>query len=367
MKPAEKKSTSKNKPNRKHMIKCVSILIMITMISIQGYSQETQYTIEINSNKVDLDTVPLNNGIILEKGSAIRKNRWGETNSTYEIKLFTCWDKSTYAIVYDTISHSEGGYYNRIRFFSNQGNILFDRYYPGLVISSCNISSSGEIIVLELGSEDFSEVQIYARDGTIIARYENHYENYYIGENHNYFIKMKGSEENNRYDLIDKSGNISEIIFPNGRVSHIEFSKGELYYRVCIDKYQLLYNMNHELIWKIPLNFGLINFLNEGTSISRNRSTNTIEIRSILDQQVICSVSSLEYNGEKLGFFYYGLMDDHFYLVERVKGKWIFAFYNFNCEQVYYNFVNIRMTPSDYNVTKSGDKFDIIIKKERDY
>ena len=125
--------------------------------------------------------------------------------------------------------------------------------------------------------------------------------------------------------------------------------------------------MNHELIWKIPLNFGLINFLDVGTSISVTRSTNTLEIRDLVDQEVICSSNSIDYNGQKLGFSYYGLIDDYFYLVERVKGKWIFAFYDFNCEQVYYDFVNIRMTPSDYNVTKNGDKFDIIIKKERDY
>lgn len=345
------------------MIKNTVMLCMMTLICFCGYSQELQNTVQINNLNINLDTISLDNGILLENGNTTRIDKWGEKTANYEIKLFTCLNKSHYAVVYDTNTHREGGQYTRLQLHNLKGNIVFDKYFPHLTITNCYISSSGEIVVFNLSSIDVEEVHIYRNNGSLIAKYDNHDTDIYTGGHHNYFFKMKGDESNNIYDLVDKSGNISEIQFPNGFIKHVEFSKGEYYYRVIIDQDQLLYDMNHELIWKIPLNFGNINFLTEGTTISVTRSTNTLEIRNILDQEVICSVNSIDYNGEKLGFFYLGLIDEYFYLVERINGKWIFAFYNFNCEQVYYEFADIKMTPSVYKVTRNGDKFDIIEKK----
>jgi len=348
------------------MIKKTIILFTITLTCFYGYSQEPQNTVQFHDYVINLDTVPLDKGIVLEKGSAIKNNRWGEVTSSYETMIFTNLNKSNYVIVYDTNTHNEGGQYTRIQLHNRNGNILFDKYFPHLTITNCYLSSSGDIVVFNLSSIDAEEVHVYKNNGSLLVKYENGVD-IYTGLNHNYFFKMKGDESNNTYDLIDNTGSISEIQFPDGFVKHVEFSKGEYYYRLIIDQDQLLYNMDHELIWKIPLNFGLINFLDVGKSISVTRSTNTLEIRDLTDQEVICSTNSIDYEGQKLGFFSYGLMDDYFYLVERYKGKWIFAFYNYNCEQVYYDFANIRMTPSDYNVTRNGDKFDIIIKKERDF
>jgi hypothetical protein len=332
-----------------------------------GNSQDVQNTIHVSGQVINLDSVSLLEGILIDNDSTIRKDKWGERESTCRIRLFTCLNKSHYAIVYDTNTNLEGGQYTKLQLWSQKGEMLFDKYFPNLVITNCYISSSGEIIGFNLSSIDAEEVHFYKSDGSQIAKYDNGTD-IYTGDWHKYFFKMKGNKSDNTYDLIDYSGNISEIQFPNGFVKHVEFSKGEYYYRLIVDQDQLLFDLdNHQLIWKIPLNFGNINFLTEETTISVTRSTNTLEIRKILDQEVLHSVNSIDYNGQKLGFFYYGLIDDHFYLVERIKGKWIFAIYNFNCEQVYYDFVNIRMTPSDYNVSKNGDKFDIIIKKERDY
>jgi hypothetical protein len=251
-----------------------------------------------------------------------------------------------------------------LKFFNNHGDILFTKQFQHVGISSCYLSASGEIVVLELSNEDFAEVQVYSHDGSLLSSYKNHYEKYYTGEKHNYFFKMKGADINNKYDLIDKSGNIREIEFPSGHVLGIEFSKNELYYIVHIDRNQLLYNMNQELIWKIPTSFGNINFFdnNDEKSVSVSRHSRILEVRNLLNQEVLCSVNSIDYNGEQLKVDYYNVFDEYFYLVANVNGKWLFAFYNSNCEFLYSNFVDRKTSPSKYKVIRNEDKFEIIEK-----
>ena len=84
------------------MDKRIIMLHIIIMTCLLGYSQESSKTIQFKEYTINLDSVDLFEGSLIEKGTAIRKNRFGETNSSYEIKVFTCLNKSSYAIVYDT-------------------------------------------------------------------------------------------------------------------------------------------------------------------------------------------------------------------------------------------------------------------------
>lgn len=342
------------------------ILCLTVLTCLYSYSQENLKTVQIEGHIIDLDTIDLERGCEIEKGTSIRNSRFGESTISYKIRIFSCLNRSSYVVVYDTTINQEGGCDNRIDLFNKRGNLLFSKHFRNFNFLRCYISSNGEIIVLEFLRESTLEVEIYDSKGTILATYENHSEKLYTGEEHNFFFIMKGEKENNKYDLIDNFGNISEVQFPNGFIRHIEFSKGEYFYRITIDQDQILYNMNHELIWKIPLNFGLINFLTEEYTISMLKSSEILEIRTILEQEVICSNNSINYKGESINADYYGIMDDFFYMVGRVEGKWIFAFYNFDCEQVYYDFVNIKMSPSVYSVIYKENKFKII-EKNREY
>ena len=222
------------------MIKNTLMLFIITLTCVYGYSQELQNNVQVNNFLVNLDTISLENGILLDSGKTTRIDKWGERTATYELKLYTCMDKSHYAVVYDTNTFREGGQYTRLQLYNQEGNILLDKHFPHLTITNCYLSSSGEIVVFNLSSIDAEEVHIYRNNDSLIAKYENGVD-IYTGKHHNYFFKMKGDKSNNIYDLIDNSGNISEIQLPNGFIKHVEFSKGEYYYRLIIDQDQLLY------------------------------------------------------------------------------------------------------------------------------
>jgi hypothetical protein len=324
--------------------------------------------VQIGDTTINLADVDLEKGMVVNKEKySMDRGIYGEDNVNVKLKLFTSSNYKNYTIVHDTLfSVGFDGYQcSRIQYYSNN-SLLFDKYLNGFGVDLCYISSNGDIVITDLSCNDAGEfVHIYNLNGELIKKYNNQHGRFYIGRLHNYFFicnhsKYKGA---NTYDLIDKSGNIVEVVFPQGFLKGIEFSPNENYYLVRLNKDKLLYDINNNLIWKLE-NHSSINFwLDEKSYLTHNYQNNSIELKDLFNHKLIYSIDHVTFKDELLPIYRWNIIDSCFYAIGKRDSIYVYNFYNANGLIIQTETVPVIKRTKPYTVTKKSGEFMIEPRK----
>jgi len=344
------------------------LLFLLTMGSIlTSTGQTADRFIQVGDTTINLNDVDLEKGVKI-KGKQFVKKTDDDRLMNYKtgFKVFTSPERDYYAVVLDTIFWREGSWMRAtktvLQYFNKKNELLFEKKFMGFGLFKCYISESNEVIVISLANEDYEGYELYKIDGTLIKKYNTSKE-LYVGPMHrNFFIcSVEGDSDSDFFDHIDESGNIEKVVFPQGFIKGIEFSPQENYYLVSLDDQQLLYDMNHKLIWKEPISAGFIYFLkDERGYLLSEPSTNYIKIKDLFSHQLKYEVDSVIYKRNKIPIYRSFLLNGDFYVIGKNDSIYIYNFYNERGELLQTETVPVLRKVKPYQVLKKDGRFIII-------
>ena len=345
-------------------------LIFALQLSISA--QNSDRFVKVGDTTINLKNVDLEKGMNI-KGKQFVKKTGDDRTMNYEtsFKVFSSSKRDFYAIVFDTVKWFEGSSYGEyqavLNYFNGNNEMLFKKTYTGLYLSAFvyYISSGGEILVVSVTGEDRESLYVLKSSGDTIKAYDGE-RNIHIGPLHKHsFIRdnymYKGP---NNYDFLDEHGNIKKIDFPDGFLAGIKFSPRENYYIVSLDDQQLLYDMNHKLIWKEPISKGFIYFLkDEEYYLINNPTTNALEIKGLFTHKTDRVIDNVQYHNDTIPIFRSYLVDGDFYVVGKKDSLYVYNFYNHKGELVQVETVSNCKSITQYKVKKKADRFFINYRK----
>jgi len=346
--------------------------LLITGLSVSGQTvknnQTTDKFIRVGDTTINLNDVDLEKGMKI-KGKQFVKKGDDDSPMNYRTRfeVFVSPERDFYAVVSDTIKWYEGSYYSEaksvLHYFNGNNKMLFNKsYMVYLGVFVYYISSGGETLVVSVTGEDRESLYILKSNGDIIKAYDGE-RDVYIGPLHKHsFIREDYKREGpNIYDLIDKSGNIEEVVFPDGHLTGIKFSPHENYYLVLLDKHGLLYDINNNFIWKHDYN---INFwFDEKSYLIHNYQNNSIELRDLFNHKLIYSIDSVKYHDNYFPIYRWNIIDSNFYAIGRNDSIYIYNFYNADGAIIQTETVPVIKRTKPYKVRKQGDRFIIEPRK----
>lgn len=343
----------------------VLVAVLILFFTISAISQSESRYVTVGDTSINLADVDLEKGMeILKKEFRVDTAISSPTKYLVTVRVFSGTVSENYAVVYDTIKFFNkskyGSHYSCVKYYDEKNTMLFEKYYNNLRVSHLYISSSGEVVVIEVGNIDTLDVWFYSGDGEPIKKYPNHYERLYSGSKNNYFIISTSNELRgaNNFDCIDKSGKIEKVSFDLGFFKGIKFSPEEGYYLVRLDKDQILYDRHHTQIWKLPVNKGFIAFLDDNKYSLYHPPIKSIEIKEILTHKLKYVIDSVFYNSHSLPIYGNNSIDGTVYVFGISDSLFIYNFYNSNGELLQTKTAPfIRVVGSPYKVIKAGDEF----------
>lgn len=350
------------------MNKLIIIGIVLMYFAINHtIAQSSDRFVTIGDTSINLADVDLEKGNLFHTSEMKFSGKNNESNSVHlDMTLFSSPNSDFYAISDDSVKFSknniDGIASSSLKYYDKDGNVLFNKYFNDKQIFSCYISSNGESVIIELINMDEHAVHLYDITGNLVKSYGNQYERFYVGSNHNYFMicnhdNYKGP---NTYDLIDKSGEIIELTFPQGHLKSINFSPRESYYIVFLNESQILYDLSNELMWEVPISKGIINILyDEKKYIINDINTNSIKIKDLFNHNLIYSIPQVTYNNESFTIFRCFVIDSNFYIIGKDTGAYIYNFFNIQGELLQTEVVSSNTPYYNYHVTKNVDKFNI--------
>ncbi len=319
--------------------KTISILIMgLLYINISLAQTHHDKYIHVADTIVNLADVDLEKGIVIQEKQFIKNTGVKRSINYYtRIKLFSSLNSNSYVLILDTISWSEGSWERDkqtvLQYFNENNELFFEKKFMGFELFKCYISASNEIIVISKVNEDYEGYDFYKSDGTLIKKYSTA-EKLYVGPMHRNFF-MRTSDESSKFNIfdhIDESGNINEMILPQGFLKGIEFSPHENYYNVSLDDDMLLYNINHKLIWRIPKdNMGAVNITwDEKMYMIYNYTNKAIEVKDLFNHKLIYSIDEVYYKNVTYPINRWDIIDSCFYTIGKTDSIYIYNFYNQN-------------------------------------
>jgi len=351
--------------------------LLITGLSVSGQTvknnQTTDKFIRVGDTTINLNDVDLEKGLVVKRLQYVRNCGEERVKQNYfvQIKLFTSPNRDNYALVLDTVSWL-GESWNRdietdFQYYNEHGKLLFEKKFTGFSLYLCYISANNKVVAFSRTNEDYEGYDFYKSDGTLIKEYSTS-EKLYVGPLHrNFFIcnVMYDCNGANTFDHIDESGNIEEVVFPKGFFRGISFSPRENYYTVYLDDNILLYNINHELIWRIPKsNMGTVNITwDEKSYMIRNYRNKAIEIKNLFNHKLIYSIDSVKYHDNYFPIYRWNIIDSNFYAIGRNDSIYIYNFYNADGAIIQTETVPVIKRTKPYKVRKQGDRFIIEPRK----
>ncbi len=347
-------------------------LIFALQLSISA--QNTGRYVKVGDTTINLKDVDLEKGLIVKTLQYVKNSGEGVNRNYFlQIELFTSPNRDSYALVLDSVSWL-GESWNReiktdFQYYSKNGKLLFKKKFTGFSLYLCYISANNQVVAFSRTNEDYEGYDFYKSDGTLIKEYSTS-EKLYVGPLHrNFFICNVEymCDSTNTFDHIDESGNIEEVVFPQGFFRGIKFSPQENYYIVSIDDQQLFYDKNNVLIWKQPKNKGFIYFLKDEKSyLISEPSTHFIKIKDLFTHKLKHVIDSVIYEGNKIPIYRSFLLNGDFYAIGKKDSIYIYNFYNENGELLQTETVPVLRKVKPYMVIKRDDKF-IIKPRVNDY
>lgn len=345
--------------------KAISILLLgLFYINISLAQTHHDKYIHVADTNINLANVDLEKGLVIQKKRFI-KNTGAKRPINYytKIKVFSSPNLNSYVLILDTLSWSEGSWdrdkQTVLQYFNENHELVFEKKFNVFYVSECYISASNEIIVTSKTNEDYEGYDFYKSDGTLIKKYSTD-EELYVGPMHRNFCIRTSDEKSksNIYDHIDESGNINEMILPQGFLRGIKFSPQENYYLVSLDDQQLLYDKNNVLIWSKPKNEGFIYFLKDEKSYLLSEPlTNYIKIKDLLTHQLKCEIDSVSYKGDRVPIGTSFSLNGDFWVIGKKDSLYIYNFYNESGELLQTEAVPVTRSVKPYTVIKKDGKF----------
>ncbi|MCF6170907.1 MAG: hypothetical protein L3J31_02655 [Bacteroidales bacterium] len=355
--------------------KTIIAAVALILFSLQtAFGQGEGRFVTVGDTTINLADVDLEKGmVILRKKFIIDTATSGPTEYRVSIRVFSGTVSENYAMVYDTLwflNRSKYNYYRStsIQYYNGNKEMLFKKHYK-YFIDRLYISSSGEAVLFRLVSEDLAQVHLYTKNGALIKKYEDGYERLYVGLKHKYFFMCNHNDYQgpNIYDRIDKSGNIEEVIFPSGFFRGIKFSPKENFYLVLLDKDQLLYDINNNLMWRIEdYNSAIIISSDEKKYLTRNFSIGSIAVKDLFNHEIIYSINHVLLHNEQMAIYRWKVIDSNFYTIGKNKDFYVYNFYNQRGELLQTETTDININYRTNKITKEAGKFVISPKSSND-
>jgi len=330
-------------------------------------AQNADRYVKVGDTTINLKDVDLEKGMKIKGKQFVRKTGDDRTmNYETSFKVFSSSKRDFYAIVFDTVKWFEGSWNRDIetdfQYYSKNGKLLFKKKFTGFSLYLCYISANNKVVAFSRSNEDYEGYDFYKSDGTLIKEYSTS-EKLYVGPLHrNFFICNVTYNCNgaNTFDHIDKSGNIEEVVFPQGFFRGIKFSPQENYYIVSLDDQQLFYDKNNVFIWKQPINKGFIYFLKDEKSyLISEPSTNFIKIKDLFTHKLKHEIDSVIYEGNNIPIYRSFLLNGDFYVIGKKDSIYIYNFYNEKGELLQTKTVPVLRKVKPYMVIKRDSKFII--------
>ena len=349
------------------------LLFLFTAGSIHNATGQTaDIFIQVGDTTINLNDVDLKKGMKIQGKQFVKKGDDGRIiNYKTSFKVFASPERDFYAVVFNKTSGYKGSYYSgfnvELKYFNKNGELLFEKKFTGFSLYLCYISVNNKVVAFSRTNEDYEGYDFYKSDGTLIKEYSTSAK-LYVGPLHrNFFIcnVMYNCNGANTFDHIDESGNIEEVVFPKGFFRGISFSPQENYYIVYLGDDILLYNINHELIWRIPKsNMGTVNITwDEKSYMIRNYRNKAIEIKNLFNHKLIYSIESVKYHDNYFPIYRWNIIDSNFYAIGRNDSIYIYNFYDADGAIIQTETVPVIKRTKPYKVRKQGDKFIIEPRK----
>lgn len=350
----------------------IAIIILSLYALTPSFGQTPDKYVQVGDTTINLADVDLEKGLVVE-GKQFTRNTGAKKIMNYytKFKVFTSPNRDNYSIVIDTIKWFEGSRYGdqrtALQYYNEKEEMLFEKHFTALSLFISYISSSGEVVIVSLASEDYEGYNFYKSNGELIKKYSGDNRDPFIGPQHHHFFVRNNDEDKgpNTYDLIDKSGNIEEVVFPDGFLRGISFSPRENYYIVRIGSDRLLYSISNQLIWSIPKkNMGSINITwDEKKYMTRNYNNHAIEVKDLLSHELIYSIDSVEFGNEQLPIYSWNIIDSCFYAFAKKDSLRVYNFYNADGTIIQTETVPVIKRVKPYKVIKRGGEFIIKPRK----
>ncbi|MCB2207101.1 MAG: hypothetical protein KQH67_02285 [Bacteroidetes bacterium] len=315
---------------------------------------------------VEPGDISKNVGYVFEHKKQLIVNTYNDSSIVETEKtLFISPGKEYYAIVIDSMQYGirtfGAGYNTHLYYYDKNGTELFNKRIVDGNTGRLYISLTGHVILIDVGSENLEELYVYTKNGELLRTYNRSFARIFSSRQHKYFFIKTNIDDMppKTCDLIHSDGTIDEVAFPAGYLGFIKFSPAENFYVVQSNKGQLLYDINHHLIWKLENQSGIIICSDEKSYMTNNYQNNSIELRDLFNHQLIYSIDHVTYGNVQLPIYGWDVIDSNFYTIGRNDSAYIYNFYNVDGAIMQTEMVPVIKRTKPYKVIRGEEKFII--------